>query len=52
MAKEEKTYMPMGSGGLVRYGEEDEQKIKIEPKHVIYIVIGIVVLELVAKFFF
>ncbi len=51
MSKEEKTYMPSGMGGLVRYGEEEENKIKIEPKQVIYIVVGIVVLEIVARLF-
>lgn len=51
MAKEEKTYLPAGSGGLIRFGEEGEHKIQIEPKHVIYIVVGIVVIELIARFF-
>ncbi len=50
MSKKEKIYMPSGSGGIVRYGEEGDCKIKLEPEHVIYIVIGLVVFETVLKF--
>ncbi len=51
MAKDsEKTYMPAGMGGLMRFGEEEEPIVKIKPKQVIYIIISIVVVELIAKF--
>jgi len=52
MAKKDKIYMPMGAGGLVRYSEEEKQVIKIKPKQVIYIVIGIVAVEILLKIFF
>jgi len=46
MSKKDKIYMPSGSGGLVRYGEEGRQRIKFEPKHVVYIVAGVAVVEI------
>ncbi len=48
--KEEKVYMPMGAGGLIRYAEEEKQKIRLQPKHVVWIVTGVVALELLLKF--
>jgi len=51
MAKRDKIYMPMGTGGLIRYSEEEKQLLKIKPKHVVWIVIGIVVLEIALKIF-
>ena len=33
--------MPMGAGGLMRYPEEEKEVIKLKPKHIIWIVIGI-----------
>ncbi len=48
--KDKKIYMPMGAGGLIRYAEEDKKLIKLKPKHVVGIVGGIVVLELILKF--
>lgn len=50
MGKKDKVYMPMGTGGLIRYSEEEKQLLKIKPKHVVGIVIGIVILELILKF--
>ena len=50
--QKDKVYMPAGIGGLMRYQEEEQQVIKIKPKQVIWIVIGIVVLELLLKFMF
>lgn len=49
MSKEEKTYMPAGMGGLMRFGEEEEPIVKIQPKHVIFIIGGVVAMMLVAK---
>lgn len=51
MAKEEKVYIPSGMGGLLRFGEEEEPKFKIKPKHMVYVVIGIVIFELAARLF-
>lgn len=46
---EEKTYMPAGMGGLMRFGEEEEPLFKIKPKYVIYVIVGVVVLEIAAR---
>ncbi|MEM5790853.1 MAG: preprotein translocase subunit Sec61beta [Candidatus Aenigmatarchaeota archaeon] len=52
MARKDKIYMPMGSGGLLRYSEEGEEYIKIKPKQLVFISIGIIIFELVLKIFF
>lgn len=46
---EEKTYMPSGIGGLMRFGDEEEPLVKIKPKHVIFIIAAVVVMELGAR---
>jgi len=51
MAKQDKIYMPMGTGGLMRYSEEEKELLKVKPKQVVWIVIGIVILELILKLF-
>ncbi len=51
-SKSDRVYMPSGIGGLIRYGEEEQQVIKIKPKQVVWIVAGIVVIELLLKFLF
>lgn len=53
MAKQkDKVYMPMGTGGLLRYQEEEEEMIVIKPEHVVVAVIGIIILEIMVKVFF
>lgn len=49
MSKEEKTYMPAGMGGLMRFGEEEEPIVKIQPKHVIVIVSAIIAFEIAGR---
>lgn len=50
MAKDnEKTYMPAGMGGLMRFGEEEEPIVKIKPKHVIFVIVAVIVVELLAR---
>ena len=49
MSKEERTYMPAGIGGLMRFGEEEEPIVKIQPKHVIFVIVAVVAIELIAK---
>jgi len=44
--------MPAGIGGLMRYSEEEQPLIKVKPKQIIWIVGGIVVIELLLKFLF
>lgn len=50
MSKKEKTYLPLGIGGLIRYGEEEESKIKIKPEQLVYILVGIGVSLIIFKF--
>ncbi len=52
MGKQDRVYMPSGIGGLIRYQEEEKQLIKLKPMQIVYLVAGIVVLELVLKFLF
>lgn len=49
MPKEEKNYMPAGMGGLMRFGEEEEPLVKIQPKHVIFAIVGVIAIELIAR---
>lgn len=51
MAKKDGFRMPSGMAGLVRYGEEVKDQIKVKPKYVIAFCIAVVVLELILKFF-
>jgi len=44
--------VPAGFGGLLRYNEEYDSKIKLKPSHVIAFVILIVIFVLVMKIFF
>lgn len=53
MSKKDKVYMPMGSGGLLRYEEEEKTDlIKLKPQHVVWIVVGLCAAELIAKVVF
>ncbi|MEM7825834.1 MAG: preprotein translocase subunit Sec61beta [Candidatus Aenigmatarchaeota archaeon] len=52
MVKRERLYMPMGVGGLLRYTEEEKEVIKIKPEYVVYIVIGIILLEIIIRILF
>lgn len=47
--RDSKVYMPMGAGGLIRYSEEGKVLIKLKPKHVVGMVIGLVVIEILLK---
>ena len=49
MAKKDKSRLPSGMGGLVRYDEELKDSIKLKPEYVIYFSLGVIVLELVLK---
>ena len=47
MSNKNKMNTPMGGAGLVRYEEDNESKLKMGPKVVIAISVGMVLLELV-----
>lgn len=50
MGKKDRIRMPSGMAGLMRYGEESKEQIKVKPKHVIAFCIAIVILELFLRF--
>jgi preprotein translocase subunit Sec61beta len=50
MAKKDKSRLPSGMGGLVRYDEEVKETLKIKPEYVIYFSLGVIVLELILRF--
>jgi preprotein translocase subunit Sec61beta len=50
MAKKDKFRMPTGMAGLIRYGEESKDQIKVKPKHIIAFCVVVVILELILKF--
>jgi preprotein translocase subunit Sec61beta len=52
MAKKDKVYVPMGIGGLIRYGEEEESKIRLKPEQLVYVLVGIGVALIVLHFLF
>jgi preprotein translocase subunit Sec61beta len=49
MARRDRVYMPLGTGGLLRYQEEEEMLV-IKPEHVVAIVIAVIALEFLLKF--
>ncbi|MDI6806205.1 MAG: preprotein translocase subunit Sec61beta [Candidatus Aenigmarchaeota archaeon] len=52
MVKRERTYLPMGFGGLVRYSERERELVKLKPQHVIWGIIILVIIEVFLKLFF
>jgi len=47
----DKINVPSGIGGLVRYSEEYESKLKLKPEHVVVFIILVVVFVAVLKIF-
>jgi len=50
MPKKDKVYIPSGIGGLIRYPEEEDAKIKLKPEHVIIISVLIIAVEIFLYF--
>ena len=50
MVKKDKLRMPVGMAGLVRYGEEAKDQIKVKPKHVVAVCVAVVIFELLLGF--
>lgn len=48
--QKEKTYMPAGIGGLIRYDEEEEEIIKVKPEYLVYGVAAFAVLIIILHF--
>ena len=49
MARDKRTYIPSGMGGLIRYGEEEEELVKLKPEWVVYISVAIILIELLLR---
>ena len=49
--QKDKMYMPMGTGGLLKFSEEEKVVLKVTPKQVIILVTIIVILEVFLKIF-
>ncbi|MFH0837351.1 MAG: preprotein translocase subunit Sec61beta [Candidatus Aenigmatarchaeota archaeon] len=47
---EKRQYAPMSTAGLIRYFDEEESQIRINPEHVIYFSIGFAALVLILRF--
>jgi preprotein translocase subunit Sec61beta len=45
-------HTPAGMGGLMRYSEEYNSRLKITPNQVVIFIIGIIAFTFVLKFFF
>ena len=50
MAKKDRVRMPVGMAGLMRYGEESKDQIKVKPKYVVAVCVVVVVFELLLGF--
>lgn len=47
----DKINVPAGFGGLVRYNEEYESKLKLKPEHIVIFIILVIVFVAVLKIF-
>jgi preprotein translocase subunit Sec61beta len=52
MGKDNSISMPGGFGGLMRYNEEYDSKIKFKPEHIIIFIILIIFLTFALKILF
>jgi preprotein translocase subunit Sec61beta len=52
MAAKDKLKTPSGMAGLVRYEEDTESKIKLEPRTVIFVSVAILIIEILLFAFF
>ncbi len=50
MARRDRVYLPLGTGGLLRYHEEEEM-LSIKPEHVIAFSIGFAIFIIFVKLF-
>jgi preprotein translocase subunit Sec61beta len=42
--------MPASGAGLIRYFDEEGRGIKIQPKHMIYFIMGVIIFEIALRF--
>jgi len=50
--QKDRIYMPMGTGGLMRFAEEEKVLFKVKPMYVVYLIGGIVAVEIALKVIF
>lgn len=50
--QKDRIYMPMGTGGLMRFAEEEKVLIKVKPMHIVYFIGAIVAAEIILKIIF
>jgi preprotein translocase subunit Sec61beta len=43
--------MPASGAGLIRYFDEEGHGIKIQPKHMLYFIVGVIVFMIGLRFF-
>jgi len=51
MAKDNKVSMPSGIGGLVRYFDEYKSSIELQPMHVVFLCIAVIVFMVLMHMF-
>jgi len=51
MAQQQQNQMPSSFGGLVRYFDEDDQSFQLDPKVVVASIVGVISVEIMAKFY-
>jgi len=47
--KKNKITMPMSGAGLMRYMDEEGRGMKFKPEHVLYVAVGVIILEVLLK---
>lgn len=47
--KPSKISMPMSGAGLIRYMDEEGKGIKFRPEHILFVALGVVLIELLVK---
>ncbi len=41
--------MPSSGAGLIRYFEEEGQGVKVQPKHMLYFIVGFIIFEVALR---
>jgi len=49
--QKDRMYLPMGTGGLLRFAEEEKVVFKVTPKQIVILVTVITALEILLKIF-
>ena len=47
---EKKQYAPMSTAGLIRYFDEEESQIRINPEHIVYFSLAFAAIVLIVRF--